>query len=203
MKTIKQVIQIGVILASCSSLIGCGLRSYSQDNIPVSPSVSATNPQDFKGKRVSVIVMDDRDSNTFGTKVGNYGKGGKISPSNDITSAIKNSLNTSLSAAGAKVVSPSSSTKNLEVKIRSIKYDAYRGLLHGGVTIETIMYARVKRGNQTLYERRFLTSEESAAAHALGGKSQQWNTDHINDSISKTLSKILNDRELRRLLIGG
>ena len=150
----------------------------------------------FAGKRIAFEVADDRESNTFGNKIGDYGTGGKIAPANDVPTAVENAMATALEQTGAKVMSSQSGSNLISITIRSIKYEGYRGLMYGGVALTTAINVRLVHAGTTVYERRYTATREAAAAHALGGKSKQWNTENINGVIGDALSKIFSDDQL-------
>lgn len=188
-----------LILLSSTFFSSCALRSYTQDMLTIKPTVN-TNSQSLGGRKISVVVADDRDSNSFGNKIGDYGTGGKIAPANDVATAVENALTTALEQTGATVAGSQSGSNSLNVTIRSIKYEGYRGLMYGGVTLTAAINVRLTRGAATVYERRYTATREAAAAHALGGKTKQWNTENVNGVISDALSKIFADEQLIRMI---
>ena len=188
-----------LILFSSTFFTSCALRSYTQDMLTIKPTVK-TMSQSLKGRTIALVVADDRDSNSFGNKIGDYGTGGKIAPANDIATAVENAMTTALERTGASLAGSHSDSNLLNVTIRSIKYEGYRGLMYGGVTLTAGINVRLTRGASTIYERRYTATREAAAAHALGGKSKQWNTENVNGVISDALSKIFADEQLVGLI---
>jgi uncharacterized lipoprotein YajG len=188
-----------LILFSSTFFSSCGLRSYTQDMLMIRPTVN-TMSKSLNGRTIAVVVSDDRDSNSFGNKIGSYGTGGKIAPANDIVTAVENAMNAALNRTGASLTGSHSGSNLLSVTIRSIKYEGYRGLMYGGVTLTSAINVRLTRGASTIYERRYTATREAAAAHALGGKSKQWNTENVNGVISDVLSKIFADEQLLGLI---
>ncbi len=191
----KQLLKIFSLLIVSFALSGCGLRSYTQDRLLIQPKIKM-GLQGVSGKSIALRVVDDRDSTSFGNKVGSYGTGGKISPTNDVASAIEHEITRAIETAGGKVSLGGGTGPVFTVLLRSVKYDAYRGVLYGGVTITCVINAKVTRGSEILYERRYTSSREAAAAHALGGKSQSWNRDNISGVIGDTLTKLVTDQDL-------
>jgi uncharacterized lipoprotein YajG len=191
----SQFLKITFLINVSFLLSSCGLRSYTQDRLLIQPKINAVL-KNVNGRSIAIRVIDDRDSTSFGNKVGSYGTGGKITSTNDLASAIEQELTRAITSAGGKVSMGANSGPVLTVMLRSVKYDAYRGLLYGGVTITCVINAKVTRGYQIAYERRYTSSREAAAAHALGGKSKSWNSDNISGVIGDTLTKIASDADL-------
>jgi hypothetical protein len=192
-----------LLIFAIGMLSGCMINSFTDQSITIQPELQVQKLVKISNdKKVSLRVVDDRAQTFLGTKnAGDFGEGAKISVANDVAVAVESDLRRALAEIGYKVIETSDDAPELEVRIRALSYEAYRGFWSGGVTIESSVNAIVWKQGMRLLEKRFIQSDDYRAAHALGGKSSSWNVQHVNLSLSNVLLKMLNDLQLKEALL--
>ena len=186
-----------VLLLGCIVLIfGCG---YIDQNLMVAPQVSVTKNNIGKGKKIALRIVDDRDDQLIGHRVGDYGmKGAKISTGQDLVEILRNSFVENLKNIGFEPVGENDDATILRVELRSLSYDTAMGLWTGGNIGKSIIKIVGTNSANKTYEKSYHGQKEIRTVFV---GSQETNAKVVNEALAETLNKIFEDRDLWNFLV--
>lgn len=192
----------GIILGVVTLFFTGCMSHWTDDQINFHPEVKIDSSTIGSGKSIRLTVLDDRLDTILGYQYNDFdiynpnAKGAPIRTKVDIEAELKKSIENGLKKIGFTIGSESQSNE-LRVELRHVNSSAvsqgFTGTVYTEAAIKAfcfisddIEYEQFYRGNDTI--EKFLTPSEEE------------NAKFINDTVSKTLKKIFDDRMLLKCL---
>jgi len=183
------------VLLCVLSLGGC---AYIDQNLRVEPQLTVLQSNVGNGKKVALRVVDDREKQLIGKRADGYGfAAAKISTEQDLAALLKNSFMEGMHKKGFEPVGDNDSNILLKVTLRSLSYDASRGLWTAGNIGEATVRIMASQVSGKTFEKTYRSQKEIRTAF-IG--SQETNAKVVNGALNDVLDKIFADEELWRFL---
>jgi len=181
-----------ILFSLILSITGCAYTPH-KTNLIINAPVSASNIG--KGTKISIRIIDDRDSQIIG-KRGVNGIGGNIT-ADDLMPTITAAIEDGFKAKEFQITSIDESSVSLTIKLRAFKYLISQGFWTGGEDISVVINAESRNGSKEFTQTYRYTNEERKVFIPDGSGLN----DDLNAALNSTLTQLLNDRALDNFLI--
>ena len=185
-----------LVLATAALLAtGCAL-SPQQIEVAPKPEVEAANLG--HNRSVEVIAVDSRGQKAFGSRGGVYKDTALVQPSNDVRAALADSVRKGLQSLGFNAFNPGPDATTLEVRLEKLDYIPEEGSVVNRVNLDLTLLAEARRGDTT-----HTGTYNSSVEHKLPfTPSAARNQEMVNQILSRSIERLLNDQEMIRFLAG-
>jgi uncharacterized lipoprotein len=176
------------------AVAGCQFNSQAVRIAPVlNPQISDIG----QGRLLSIRVLDGRDSNIIGNRGVGGNIGGTISTLDGIDAQVLSTLQNAFRAKGFKIQeSRRTDVPHLSVEVRGLKYGWQSGFFSNTLKVECIVKASAT--NSTKDFDRVFRSEKADDTNWT--PTAEYNEKLVNDILSETLAKVVNDGDLLNFL---
>lgn len=195
----KRIINIPILAISlCYLLIsGCAL---SPQLISIKPTPDIEYSALGANTPVTVLVKDERPEDHLGSRGGTYPETSLLLISNDFPKEVYEAVTRGLHQQGFNVLNPKHNQRNLTVFVDKLFYTPAEGTVVNGVKVETLLRAEVHQDNELIYSNRY-RSETDYKMPITPSASK--NAAFINDELTRTLERLINDELLLKALKDG
>lgn len=194
MKSTLATLFTGAALAL--SLTGCAL---SPQQIEMKPTAEVQPANRGNNQPVQVIAVDSRDSKAFGSRGGVYKDTSLVQPANDLRPAIAETVRQGLQTLGYNAFNPGDEATTLEVRLEKLEYIPEEGSVVNEVTLNLELVAEARRDDTT-----HVGTYKSSVEHDLPfTPSAARNQEMVNDILSRSIERMLNDPEMQAFLAGN
>tara|TARA_B100000579_G_C22490077_1_gene692011 strand:+ start:112 stop:684 length:573 start_codon:yes stop_codon:yes gene_type:complete len=159
-------------------------------------SINAPNPPSNIGDGLSIYinVIDDRDSEIIG-KRGVSNIGGSIT-ADQLMPIFETAIINGFKNKSFTITQNQDADISLQVKLRAFKYMVSQGFWTGGEDISVVINAEAKNSGSNFQKTYRFSNEERIVFIAEGSGLDK----NLNAALNKTISELLNDRELDNFL---
>ncbi|MBL7684797.1 MAG: hypothetical protein JNK65_02050 [Deltaproteobacteria bacterium] len=170
---------------------GCG---YKSQVVPLkAASLEGKCQVQGKGKKIHLIVKDERNSSTLGTRMA--GGGGKLKTDGSEMATLESALKQGFQSCGYELSASSSS--ELDIQLRDLSYSLAVGFWRGRINISAVTKAEIKKSGKVMFEK--MVREEREEKRATVPTSKE-NIEDINQVFNNLVYKIVNDLEIANAL---
>lgn len=174
---------------------GCAL---SPQRIEIDPNPQIQPANLGHNRPVQVIAVDSRGQKAFGSRGGVYKDTALVQPANDVREAIAKSVSQGLQSLGFNAFNPGADATTLEVRLEQLDYAPEEGSVVNRVNLDLTLMAEARRGNTT-----HTGTYKSSTEHKLPfTPSAARNQAMVNDILSRSIERLLNDQEMIDFLAG-
>ena len=169
---------------------------FEAQQVYLNPKVNISEKNIGHNSKIFLKVIDDRDTTTIGHKGSYEGKHAQITSKNSLPVALKQEIVRGLKTYKFKITNNSSNNKKLTVEIRDLEYTTSSGFSSGGVHIKSYIQV-IAQNNGRRIEKRYRTEKTKSVQIAPNDTTnEKW----INETLTETITKLFQDRELMNLL---
>mgnify|MGYP003109779048 CR=1 FL=1 len=174
---------------------GCAL---SPQQIQVDPKPQVTPANIGQNSQVQVIGVDSRPQKAFGSRGGVYKDTALVMPANDVRAALEEAVRGGLQSLGYNAFNPGGDATTLEVRLEQLDYVPEEGSVVNRVNLTLTLQAEARRGDTT-----HTGTYKSSTQHELPfTPTAERNQAMVNDILSRSIERLLNDREMLDFLAG-
>ena len=180
------------------ALSGCGTRAMSPQAVFLAPTLALVDTDVGNGKKISLSVVDERDSSIIGHRAWALGDVAEITTQQDVAPVIDKKIRQGLIRQNFDPVRPDQATPaSLKVEVRLIEYKVTQGFqwaLHTRATLKAIA-----RNGDDIFEKFYRVKNEK---RVMIVPPDETNSKIINATVSEAINGLLNDRDLMLFLLG-
>ena len=188
--------RIAILLIITLGLTGCGL---SPQLIEIHPELSRAAENLGQNQAVKLAVVDQRDSEAFGTRGGVYKETALIRPANDLTEAVKAVVRQALQERGYNAYNPGEQAMALDVRLVQLDYVPEAGSVVNRVDVNAAVQAVAQNPSGDKYTATYKTGNTYEQPLT---PSASRNELMINEVLQRALDKLLADAQLHDFLTG-
>lgn len=183
----RKYMAAAVVVAAVSVLSGC---AFTPQTATINPTVDVASGDVGRGVTVAFRVVDERDSKAIGNRGGAFGKGAKITTTQDVAALVHEQLADGLRKKGFEVTDYSeAASPRLSVELRSLSYGTSVGFWTGGVETQAAIKGVAVRDGRT-YEKMYRYDNEKRVVIVPGaGKNEEM----INGALKDVLQQFFDD----------
>ena len=175
------------------SFLGLNSCAFLPQKVNIAPAIEIQQSTIGKGKEITVVVRDERDDLTLGYRQSGFGRGSKITSSQDVREIVEDKIIQGLSAKGfAPVLTKSAGVQLLEVEIRKIEYIGSSGFFTFGIHTKATFNAITQTPHEK-FEKVYRTEKENRWFITPPAST---NAKYINETIAEAIQKICEDEAL-------
>ncbi|GMU69287.1 MAG: hypothetical protein AMXMBFR59_42840 [Rhodanobacteraceae bacterium] len=180
-----------VVLAS-----GC---AFNPQVAQIDPTLEVASGDIGKGTTVAFRVVDERDSKSIGNRGAAFGKGAKITTTQDVAALVHQKIAEGLGKKGFAITDfREDASPRLTVELRSLEYDTSIGFWTGGVQIVAALKGVAMRDGKA-YERMYrYDNEKRVVVVPTAGK----NDEMLNAALTDVMAQFFDDIGMLRHLAG-
>lgn len=180
-----------VVLAS-----GC---AFNPQVAQIDPTLEVASGDIGKGTTVAFRVVDERDSKSIGNRGAAFGKGAKITTTQDVAALVHQKIAEGLGKKGFAITDfREDASPRLTVELRSLEYDTSIGFWTGGVQIVAALKG-VAMTDGKAYERMYrYDNEKRVVVVPTAGK----NDEMLNAALTDVMTQFFDDIGMLRHLAG-
>jgi uncharacterized lipoprotein len=170
-------------------LTGCAL---SPQTVTIMPDIKVANANnDQQQKTIQIGVNDARANKIIGTRGGIYADTSAITADADITQSVRNSLTAAYRVLGYNVLN-SGANVQIIVDITDLKYNATGETTIRAVDTAAALKATCQSGTYVVTNEYRITDKADVLKPPTVGENQ----DYINETLSSTLQRLVNDASI-------
>jgi len=175
-------------------LQGCGL---SPQRVDITPTPQVEYSAYGANTSISVLVRDERPNDELGSRGGTYPDTSLLLINNDLPKEVYEATTKGLHQQGFNVLNPDNRQRQLTIFIDELLYTPAEGTVVNGVTVQALVRAEVHQANDLIYSNRY----RSETKHKMPvTPSTSKNVIYINNELTRTLERLLNDTRLLEAL---
>lgn len=182
---------ITLLAIGLTMLAGCATQPQ---QVPLHPVVELTPGKIAQQTAVSVTVVDQRAQQSLGVRGDSVSA--PITTRQNLAEVFEEEINKALIAKGFVITDKRSATSMLTVVINQLNYQTVKGSWTDGVQIKGAIKAQANKPGSELSKAYEYDREEEVLVEPSNAKNEKW----INEALSETLKRLLNDDELLRFL---
>lgn len=190
----RKTISLLMMLSGFLLLGGCALVP---EKLNLNPKVDVPRSNIGKNHKVSVKVIDVRDSTIIGGRASGYGPAASIKLASNLSRTLERAIYKGLRNKNFVPVGPNVKTaRQLTVRITGLSYKQRAGFLSASIDVSFSMEAQAKNKSDS-FDRVYRNQKTS---RILVTPTTTSDTNKVNGVISQVVNKMLNDRTLIELL---
>ena len=188
--------RVFALLVTTLALAGCGL---SPQLIQIHPEMARAADNIGQNQAVRLAVVDQRESEAFGTRGGVYKETALIRPANDISEAVASSVKQALQERGYNAYNPGDNAMSLDVRLVSLDYVPEAGSVVNRVEVSTVIRSVAQSPAGDEYTGTYKTGNtyEQPLTPSAARNEQM-----INEVLQRALDKLMADPQLHAFLAG-
>lgn len=184
---------VGVAVLLGSLLTGC---TFTQQAVKVAPDVDVQTSDLGKGRKVRVLVVDERPRTTLGTR-GARGVGADMTIEGDIVEIFRSSIEEGLGRQGFSPTRDPAEERELRVELRNLDYEVIVGFWAGTLKVDCSLKGICRQGALRPYEAVHRGEFVESVQVVQGAEA---NNRYVSDAASNAVNALLSDSELLQCL---
>ncbi|HQW08117.1 MAG TPA: YajG family lipoprotein [Steroidobacteraceae bacterium] len=173
--------------------------AFSPQVAQINPGLDVASGDLGKSTTVAFRVVDERDSKSIGNRGAAFGKGAKITTSQDVAALVHQRISEGLGKKGFAITDfREDASPRLTVELRSLDYDTSVGFWTGGVQIVAALKGVSVRDGKT-YERMYRYDNEKRVVVV---PTANRNDEMLNAALTDVMTQFFDDVGMLRHLAG-